>query len=90
MSSLEMNCKEPSKTFLFLANGGCKQSDKQRILNESQAKRINALMQTCVFYDESGEFTFKVGLPGKSGVGRWFGSDYAKQIQHWCLEPQIK
>lgn len=35
----------------------------------SQAKRINAIMQTCGFYDESGEFAFRVGLPGKSGVG---------------------
>jgi len=26
-------------------------------------------MQTCGFYDEAGEFSFQVGLPGKSGVG---------------------
>lgn len=69
MCSLEMNCDELSKAFLFLANGGCKISGNEQILNKSQTKRINALMQTCGFYDESGEFSFKVGLPGKSGVG---------------------
>ena len=26
-------------------------------------------MQTCGFYDEAGEFAYRVGLPGKSGVG---------------------
>ncbi len=67
LCSVEMTCEELSKTFLFLANGGY--SGKNQILDHSQAKRINALMQTCGFYDESGEFTFKVGLPGKSGVG---------------------
>lgn len=69
LCSLEMTCQELSEVFLFLANNGCRTVDNLAILTKSQAKRINALMQTCGFYDESGEFAFKVGLPGKSGVG---------------------
>ena len=69
LCSLEMSCKELSELFLFLANNGLGLQNKEAILSESQSKRINALMQTCGFYDESGEFAFKVGLPGKSGVG---------------------
>lgn len=69
LCSIEMTCEELSKTYLYLANGGHRASDKHQVLNASQAKRVNAIMQTCGFYDESGEFTFKVGLPGKSGIG---------------------
>jgi len=69
MCSIEMTCQELARTFMFLADDNFKSSDNKRILKISQAKRINAIMQTCGFYDESGEFSFKVGLPGKSGVG---------------------
>lgn len=69
MCSLEMNCADLSKTFLYLANSGKNPINEKSVLTASQTKRINALMQTCGFYDESGEFAFKVGLPGKSGVG---------------------
>ncbi|CAH8285693.1 L-glutaminase [Mariniflexile fucanivorans] len=66
--SIEMTCSQLSKTFFFLANkGACLKNVAH--LKESQAKRINAIMLTCGFYDEAGEFAFEVGLPGKSGVG---------------------
>ncbi|GAB5399432.1 MAG: glutaminase [Aureisphaera sp.] len=66
--SIEMNCQQLSNAFYFLANRGhCMQN--YSYLTESQVKRINALMLTCGFYDEAGEFAFEVGLPGKSGVG---------------------
>ncbi len=69
MCSIEMSCQQLTSTFMFLANDNFRSPEKNSILNISQAKRINAIMQTCGFYDESGEFAFKVGLPGKSGVG---------------------
>jgi glutaminase len=69
LCSIEMSCEELSKAFLFLANQGRNNINGYALLTTSQTKRINAIMQTCGFYDESGEFAFKVGLPGKSGVG---------------------
>lgn len=67
--SIEMSCRELSESFLFLANNGIIPHSGERVLSPSRTKRANALMQTCGFYDEAGQFAFKVGLPGKSGVG---------------------
>ncbi len=67
--SLSMSCKELSKAFMIFANRGKILETGEEILKPKTVKRINALMQTCGFYDEAGEFSFQVGLPGKSGVG---------------------
>ena len=68
MCSVEMSCTELSKA--FLAFTGHKEFNHGGFsLTNSQVKRLNAIMQTCGFYDEAGEFTYLVGLPGKSGVG---------------------
>jgi len=69
LCSIEMTCKELAQTFLFLASNGVNTLIDERVMTISKAKRINAIMQLCGFYDEAGEFSFKVGLPGKSGVG---------------------
>lgn len=69
LCSVEMSCKELSRSFLFLANDGFDPISKSSILSESRSKRLNAVMQLCGFYDEAGDFSFLVGLPGKSGVG---------------------
>lgn len=67
--AIEMTCTELAKAFLLFANHGFSIYSNKQVLTKSETKRINAIMQTCGFYDEAGEFTFKVGLPGKSGVG---------------------
>ncbi len=67
--ALAMSCREVAQTYSFLANHGICLADDRRILSVMQVRRINALMLTCGFYDEAGEFAFRVGLPGKSGVG---------------------
>lgn len=67
--SIEMGCAGLASSFLFLANGGVVPGSGKRVLTASQAKRINAIMLTCGFYDQAGVFAYLVGLPGKSGVG---------------------
>lgn len=67
--SVEMSCREMASTFLLFANRGKLQGSEEQFISTSMIKRINAIMQTCGFYDEAGEFSFKVGLPGKSGIG---------------------
>ena len=67
--SLTMNCEELATAFLPFSDHTSPFQYENTKLTGSQVKRINAIMQTCGFYDEAGEFSFKVGLPGKSGVG---------------------
>lgn len=67
--ALSMNCVQLARAGLFLANGGLDPVSGKRIVAAVRARRINALMLTCGHYDASGDFAFKVGLPGKSGVG---------------------
>lgn len=67
--SITMTCAELARSFLFLTNRGVNPFGGERLLSMSRAKRLCALMLTCGFYDESGDFAFRVGMPGKSGVG---------------------
>lgn len=67
--SIEMSTEQLAKAFLFLANGGVNPLNGEVVVGTRDAKRINAIMLTCGFYDESGDFAYRVGMPGKSGVG---------------------
>jgi glutaminase len=68
LCSVEMNCKELADSFLFLASNGLSPFTGKEVLSPSKVKRINAIMLLCGFYDEAGDFAFKVGLAGKSAV----------------------
>ncbi len=67
--SISMTTGELAKSFLFLANGGVQPVINKEVFGPRSAKRLNALMLTCGLYNESGDFAYRVGLPGKSGVG---------------------
>jgi len=87
--AIEMSCVDLAKSFSFLANDGYSIFAKRNIVTESSARRINALMLTCGFYDESGEFAYRVGLPGKSGVGGGVGAVMPHKFSVAVWSPEL-
>jgi glutaminase len=67
--AIAMSCRQLAMAGRFLAHLGRNPSTGMSVVQPERARRINAVMLTCGHYDGSGEFAFRVGLPGKSGVG---------------------
>ncbi len=63
--AIEMSCAQLARAGAFLVGG----PDAPRLVSGDRIRRINALMMTCGHYDGSGDYAYRVGLPGKSGVG---------------------
>ncbi|MEQ8479193.1 MAG: glutaminase [Hoeflea sp.] len=67
--AIAMNCLQLARAGLFLACQGRNPLTASQVVTAHRARRINAIMLMCGHYDGSGEFAYRVGLPGKSGVG---------------------
>ena len=67
--AIAMSCTQLARSGLFLAANGVNPTTGHTVVSSQRARRINALMLTCCHYDGSGDFAYRVGLPGKSGVG---------------------
>ena len=67
--AIAMSCRQLATAGLYLAAGGRIPATGMSVVSSERARRINALMLTCGHYDGSGDFAFRIGLPGKSGVG---------------------
>ncbi|RAI59211.1 glutaminase A [Roseicella frigidaeris] len=51
-----------------LADGGVNPLTRERVLDADRCKRVLAVMATAGLYEQSGDWLYEVGLPGKSGV----------------------
>ena len=67
--AIAMSCKQLAMAGRFLAHNGRNPETGMSVVQPERARRIAAIMLTCGHYDGSGEFAYRVGLPGKSGVG---------------------
>ncbi len=64
--SLAMSARDLCRAAMFLVEP---QPGEAAPAAGRHARRLRAIMRTCGLYDQSGEFAYDVGLPGKSGVG---------------------
>ncbi len=66
--AIELNCVELARAYNFLANKGIDNVSNRRVLSSLQNKQLNSLLFTSGLYDAAGDFGYRVGMPGKSGV----------------------
>jgi glutaminase len=67
--SILVNGRDLAMLAATLANGGVNPVTGERAIDERYVQDVISVMLTCGMYDYSGEWTYRVGIPAKSGVG---------------------
>ncbi len=67
--SLLVTAQDLAMMAATLANGGINPRTGEQALETRYVKYVTAVMASCGMYDYAGEWSYRVGLPAKSGVG---------------------
>ncbi len=67
--SIMVNGRDLAMMSATLANGGVNPITGERAIDERYVQDVISVMLSCGMYDYSGEWTYRVGIPAKSGVG---------------------
>ena len=66
--SLNVTVRDLAVMGATLADGGVNPITKEQVIDADRCKRVLAALATAGLYEESGDWLYEVGLPGKSGV----------------------
>jgi glutaminase len=67
--AINVNAKDLAVMAATLANGGTNPISKKKVVSSETSAFTLSVMATAGLYDDSGQWLYAVGLPGKSGVG---------------------
>ncbi|MCO4292027.1 glutaminase A [Solitalea sp. MAHUQ-68] len=67
--AINVNAKELAVMAATLANGGVNPVSKKKVVSAETCQFVLPVMATAGLYDDSGQWLYATGLPGKSGVG---------------------
>jgi glutaminase len=68
-SSLNVTARDLAIMAATLADGGVNPITRERVVDDEHCPHVLAVMTTAGLYEMSGDWLYRVGLPGKSGVG---------------------
>ena len=66
--SLNVTAKDLAVMGATLADGGVNPITRERVIDAPHCRRVLAALATAGLYEQSGDWLFEIGLPGKSGV----------------------
>jgi glutaminase len=66
--SLNVTVKDLAMMGATLADGGVNPITRERVIDADRCKRVLAVLATAGLYEQSGDWLYEIGLPGKSGV----------------------
>lgn len=67
--SVNVNARDLAIMAATLANGGLNPVTDKQVMRSENVPEVLAVMATAGLYDDSGQWLYQTGLPGKSGVG---------------------
>lgn len=67
--AINVNAKDLAVMAATLANGGVNPVTHKKVVSPEASAFTQSVMATAGLYDDSGQWLYAVGLPGKSGVG---------------------
>lgn len=67
--AINVNAKDLAVMAATFANGGTNPITKKKVVSPETSAFTLSIMATAGLYDDSGQWLYAVGLPGKSGVG---------------------
>ena len=68
-SCLAVSARDLATMGATLALGGVNPLTGERVVDEETCRHVLAVMTTAGLYENSGDWLYDVGLPGKSGIG---------------------
>lgn len=67
--AITLDCTGLAKAGRFLMHDGPDERTERSVGAARRARRVLSVMMLCGLYDGAGDFSYRVGLPAKSGVG---------------------